>query len=265
MLACLAALALGASCVRTRPPTLTFPTGPIRVTARSVRPVTLAPPPVRPTPQPPTVAPPPITGATPVHASGEATPPVSSLDPRLAALYAQDEARLAALTEGLKEISRWERSQSSQLTPLTREQAFSELWQSLRVRQEPGRAVASVAWSPLSSAVARPPQVNPQQPRTTTAGQTALPLDQETKSAMEEEARQRALETLRNVLLRTELARHVTLGNWMVEHRIEPGRLTTLINESVTQHTAFRTDETGTQHVCEVELQFDQGELGRLH
>lgn len=253
------------SCVRVRPTVVSFPTSPIRVTARSFRPVEFAVPEAAPPPAPPASRPLPIpslaAAVTPVFATAEAAVPSATLDPRLAMLYAQEQARVQAMTEGLKQISQWQRGQSA--PALTRDQAFAELDQNLQMRPAVGRVVAEVSWSPLTSEALRsaplPAASQPEEP-----ARVALALTEETKREMEQEARVRAFETLRSALLRTEVGRGLTLRQWMADAGVGPDALDRLIAETAEVKSEVLLDERGTQHVCEVQVIFDQSRLAQL-
>jgi hypothetical protein len=207
-----------------------------------------------------------------VIATAEAQVPADVLGPRLASLYAREEARLAALTLALErrgEVA-WSDgvndSNAGALLPQLEANTWidevsdqeSGLDGTQQLLREPTRVRATVTYPTVAV------DSQPEEPGLNAEPAPAIELDRDVQREMEEEAREEATIALRETLSRTEVSPGVTLSRWMEMQSIEPQALDRILRRARTVRMDHEIDRSQSLGICEVELDFDTGSLNRL-
>ncbi len=260
------AVALLIGCPRPfRPDQVRFPSETLYVSGRSHRPAvfttlaTPAPPPPVASPQPPA----PISSTVTIKASAEATLPSARLDPRLAALAAQEQARLAVLNAGLEQLAARRRA-PPRAAAAPGEETLARLAESVTLRRRGNRVQARLNWALPASFGLEEISPPPPPPPASITTRRLEEIDEATREEMRREARGRAITSLRDLLMHSEVAPGLTMRRWLGRRSIPPGTLDALLLDAPVSRTDLTLDEETQRHVCEVIVAFDRGELNRL-
>ncbi len=228
--------------------------GSVRVVGQSLRPLTDS----AAVPWPPNTelnlpGTPPPSEWTVVRAVAQSTPPSEILNPRLARLYAREEARVEAMTRGLRQLIHWQDAHPSRR--LTREETSIALASAVRLHEQSDRMHALIFWSPPGS---RGEGSTPSTNRANGAPEAPRRL------SMEGEARESALAALRETLMSSEVSPGVTLQEWMDRNGVPSRSLDALLARAEVRRTEHRVAPDRSLRICEVVLEFDRRLLRRL-
>lgn len=200
---------------------------------------------------------------TAFSATGEAQTPSAMLDPRLATLYAREEARVQAMTGMLTMAERKGVTVATASGEVDVQPSLKLLAQSVDIQPVTNGYHAQIGTPPPSRNIGPAAPQIPEEPIMVTQ-RVPVALNRTDRRLMEWDARTAALNSLHEILLRTEVLDGVTLGHWMIENSVSDELLVDLIPLADTARADFSIDHSSQRHLCEVELVFDCTLLNRL-